>query len=175
LKKIRFRTEITAFAGASAALLVGLRAGTPSVATDPGGRPISDEEWRLRQRDWLPSAEDHALVARLMRRGIKSGRSRAGSPRPKSASTRTLRLRVRALAVEGGRAAIPAANAAEILIRRIRIRSPGLNPAHRDQQAYPTRDEGQPYYPPPAYPGPAYSAPPYTTSICCSESVTKPD
>ena len=50
---------------------IGVRAG---VATDPEGRPITDEEWRQRQRDWLPSAEDRAFVNSLMRRVTEPGK-----------------------------------------------------------------------------------------------------
>ena len=50
---------------------IGVWAG---VATDPEGRPIADEEWRLRPRDWLPSAEDRAFVNSLMRRVTEPGK-----------------------------------------------------------------------------------------------------
>jgi benzoyl-CoA 2,3-epoxidase subunit B len=33
----------------------------------PDGRPVSEEEWRRRRDEWLPSAEDKAFVASLMR------------------------------------------------------------------------------------------------------------
>jgi benzoyl-CoA 2,3-dioxygenase component B len=44
------------------------------VATDLEGRPITDEEWRLRQGDWLPSTEDRAFVGGLMQRVIEPGK-----------------------------------------------------------------------------------------------------
>ena len=43
------------------------------VSTDPDGRPIPDEEWRRREHQWLPSAEDRAFVASLMRRVTEPG------------------------------------------------------------------------------------------------------
>jgi benzoyl-CoA 2,3-dioxygenase component B len=42
--------------------------------TDPDGRPIADEEWRRRERDWLPTAEDRGFVASLMRRVTERGK-----------------------------------------------------------------------------------------------------
>jgi len=45
-----------------------------SVATDPEGRLITEEEWRLRQRDWLPSAEDRTFVTGLMQRVTEPGK-----------------------------------------------------------------------------------------------------
>ena len=44
------------------------------MATDPEGRPVTDETWRERQRDWLPSAEDRGFVASLMRRVTEPGK-----------------------------------------------------------------------------------------------------
>ena len=44
------------------------------VHTDPEGRLISDEAWRLRQRDWLPSPEDREFVSGLMQRVIEPGK-----------------------------------------------------------------------------------------------------
>ena len=44
------------------------------VATDPDGHPITDEEWRQRERDWLPSTEDRAFVASLMQRVTAPGK-----------------------------------------------------------------------------------------------------
>jgi benzoyl-CoA 2,3-dioxygenase component B len=44
------------------------------VHTDPKGRLISDEEWRLRQGDWLPSAGDRAFVSGLMQRVTEPGK-----------------------------------------------------------------------------------------------------
>ena len=44
------------------------------VATDPEGRPITDEEWRRRQGEWLPSAQDRSFVASLMRRVVEPGK-----------------------------------------------------------------------------------------------------
>jgi benzoyl-CoA 2,3-dioxygenase component B len=45
-----------------------------AIPTDPGGRLISDEEWHLRERDWLPSAEDRAFVTGLMQRVTEPGK-----------------------------------------------------------------------------------------------------
>ena len=59
LPSIRFHRAIGVWAG---------------VATDPEGRPIADKEWRLRQRDWLPSSEDSSFVASLMRRVVEPGK-----------------------------------------------------------------------------------------------------
>jgi len=59
LPSIRFRRSIGVWAG---------------VATDPDGRPIADEEWRRREYQWLPSAEDRAFVASLMRRVTSPGK-----------------------------------------------------------------------------------------------------
>jgi benzoyl-CoA 2,3-dioxygenase component B len=50
---------------------IGVWAG---VATDPEGRPITDEEWRRRQGDWLPSSEDRGFVASLMGRVTEPGK-----------------------------------------------------------------------------------------------------
>jgi len=75
----RFRLPSTRFHRA-----IGVWAG---VATDPEGRPISEQEWRLRERDWLPSAEDRGFVASLMRRVTDPGKVAGWIARPKSAST----------------------------------------------------------------------------------------
>jgi hypothetical protein len=40
----------------------------------PQGRPITEQEWRLRQPHWLPSAEDRGFVASLMRRVTEPGK-----------------------------------------------------------------------------------------------------
>ena len=50
---------------------IGVWAG---VAADPEGQPIADEEWRRRELDWLPSAEDRGFVASQMRRVTEPGR-----------------------------------------------------------------------------------------------------
>jgi benzoyl-CoA 2,3-dioxygenase component B len=42
--------------------------------TAPGGKPISDEEWAARQRDWLPTDEDRAFVKSLMQRVTEPGK-----------------------------------------------------------------------------------------------------
>jgi benzoyl-CoA 2,3-dioxygenase component B len=44
------------------------------VGTDPDGRPIPDEEWRRREYQWLPSAEDRSFVASLMQRVTEPGK-----------------------------------------------------------------------------------------------------
>ena len=75
----RFRLPSTRFHRA-----IGVWAG---VATDPEGRPISEQEWRLRERDWLSSAEDRGFVASLMRRVTDPGKVAGWIARPKSAST----------------------------------------------------------------------------------------
>jgi benzoyl-CoA 2,3-epoxidase subunit B len=62
----RFRLPSTRFHRS-----IGVWAGVP---TDPEGRPITDEAWRERQRDWLPSAEDSAFVNSLMRRVTEPGK-----------------------------------------------------------------------------------------------------
>jgi len=50
---------------------IGVWAG---VATDPEGQPIAQEEWLRREHQWLPSAEDRAFVASLMRRVTEPGK-----------------------------------------------------------------------------------------------------
>ncbi len=50
---------------------IGVWAGTP---TDPEGRLITNEDWRLRQRQWLPSPEDRAFVRSLMQRVTEPGK-----------------------------------------------------------------------------------------------------
>ena len=44
------------------------------MATNPEGRLITDEEWRWRQYQRLPSAEDRAFVASLMQRVTEPGK-----------------------------------------------------------------------------------------------------
>ena len=44
------------------------------IVTDPDGRPIAEPEWRRRERDWLPSAEDRAFVTSLMQRVTEPGK-----------------------------------------------------------------------------------------------------
>jgi benzoyl-CoA 2,3-dioxygenase component B len=45
-----------------------------AVATDLDGRPITDEEWRRREYQWLPSAKDRGFVASLMQRVTEPGK-----------------------------------------------------------------------------------------------------
>ena len=59
LPSIRFHRAIGVWAG---------------VATDPEGHPITDQEFRRRERDWLPSAEDRDFVGGLMRRVTEPGK-----------------------------------------------------------------------------------------------------
>jgi benzoyl-CoA 2,3-epoxidase subunit B len=51
LPSLRFRRSVGAWAG---------------IYTDPTGNPITAEEWRGRQHDWLPSEQDRAFVGSLM-------------------------------------------------------------------------------------------------------------
>ncbi len=44
------------------------------IHTDPQGNPIGDQQWAIRSRDWLPSAEDRAFVGSLMQRVIEPGK-----------------------------------------------------------------------------------------------------
>src|SRR5246500_3429049 len=44
------------------------------VRTDPDGHRITDEDWRRRERDWLPSSEDRGFVASLMQRVTEPGK-----------------------------------------------------------------------------------------------------
>jgi benzoyl-CoA 2,3-dioxygenase component B len=64
-RDFRFRLPSTRFHRS-----IGVWAG---VAADPEGCPITDEEWRLRVSNWLPSAEDRSFVASLMQRVIEPG------------------------------------------------------------------------------------------------------
>ena len=64
--KFRFRLPNTRFHRS-----VG---GWAGAAPDPEGHPIAEGEWRLREGDWLPSAEDRAFVASLMRRVTEPGK-----------------------------------------------------------------------------------------------------
>jgi benzoyl-CoA 2,3-epoxidase subunit B len=59
LPSLRFRRSVGAWAG---------------VHTDPAGRPITAEEWRARQYDWLPSERDRAFVGSLMQRVTEPGK-----------------------------------------------------------------------------------------------------
>ena len=45
-----------------------------AVHTDPQGTPITAEEWRARQGDWLPSDQDRGFVASLMQRVTEPGK-----------------------------------------------------------------------------------------------------
>ena len=40
----------------------------------PDGKVISEKEWRERQHEWLPTAEDHAFVQSLMHRVVEPGK-----------------------------------------------------------------------------------------------------
>jgi benzoyl-CoA 2,3-epoxidase subunit B len=62
----RFRLPSTHFRRS-----IGVWAGVPS---DPEAHPISDEEWRRRQYQWLPSVEDRAFVLSLMQRVTEPGK-----------------------------------------------------------------------------------------------------
>ena len=59
LPSLRFRRSVGAWAG---------------IHTDPQGEPISAEEWRARQYDWLPSERDRAFVGSLMQRVTEPGK-----------------------------------------------------------------------------------------------------
>src|SRR5437588_2938701 len=59
LPSLRFRRSVGAWAG---------------IHTDPQGKPISTEEWRDRQDDWLPSEQDRAFVGSLMQRVTEPGK-----------------------------------------------------------------------------------------------------
>jgi len=50
---------------------IGVWAG---IHTNPEGRPMTDEQWRLWQHEWLPSPEDRAFVQSLMRRVTEPGK-----------------------------------------------------------------------------------------------------
>jgi benzoyl-CoA 2,3-dioxygenase component B len=65
-RDFRFRLPSTRFHRA-----IGVWAG---VSTEPEGHPISDEEWRQRQYQWLPSVEDRAFVQGLMQRVTEPGK-----------------------------------------------------------------------------------------------------
>jgi benzoyl-CoA 2,3-epoxidase subunit B len=59
LPSLRFRRSVGAWAG---------------IHTDPQGKPISAEEWRAQQYDWLPSAQDQAFVGSLMQGVTEPGK-----------------------------------------------------------------------------------------------------
>jgi benzoyl-CoA 2,3-dioxygenase component B len=59
LPSLRFRRSVGAWAG---------------IHTDPQGKPISAEEWRAHQYDWLPSAHDRAFVGNLMQGVTEPGK-----------------------------------------------------------------------------------------------------
>ncbi len=59
LPSLRFRRSVGAWAG---------------IHTDPQGNPITAEEWRARQHDWLPSEQDRAFVGSLMQRVTEPGK-----------------------------------------------------------------------------------------------------
>ena len=56
---LRFRRSVGAWAG---------------IHTDPQGKPITAEEWRARNYDWLPSEQDRAFVGGLMQRVTEPGK-----------------------------------------------------------------------------------------------------
>ena len=43
------------------------------VRMSPDGRVVSEQEWRMREAEWLPSDADRAFVASLMGRGVEPG------------------------------------------------------------------------------------------------------
>ena len=53
---------------------IGNWAGVP---TDPSGKPISQAEYDARLASWLPSEDDRAFVASLMRRVVEPGKMAA--------------------------------------------------------------------------------------------------
>jgi benzoyl-CoA 2,3-dioxygenase component B len=59
LPSLRFRRSVGAWAG---------------IHTDPQGKPITAQEWRARQHDWLPSEQDRAFVGSLMQRVTEPGK-----------------------------------------------------------------------------------------------------
>lgn len=44
------------------------------VRISPDGRPVSEQEWELRKKEWLPTDEDRAFVASLMRQCLEPGK-----------------------------------------------------------------------------------------------------
>ena len=44
------------------------------VRISPDGRPVSEQEWELRKKEWLPSDEDRAFVASLMGQCLEPGK-----------------------------------------------------------------------------------------------------
>jgi benzoyl-CoA 2,3-dioxygenase component B len=59
LPSLRFRRSVGAWAG---------------IHTDPQGTPITAQEWRARQYDWLPSEHDRAFVGSLMQPVAEPGK-----------------------------------------------------------------------------------------------------
>jgi benzoyl-CoA 2,3-epoxidase subunit B len=59
LPSLRFRRSVGAWAGNH---------------TDPQGKRITADEWNARRHDWLPSEQDRAFVAGLMRRVTEPGK-----------------------------------------------------------------------------------------------------
>ena len=115
----RVRLPSTRFHGA-----IGVWAG---VAIDPERRPITEEEWRLRQHHWLPSAEDRGFVASLMRRVTEPGKV-AGwiAPAGNRHQRHAARLRIRPLELirsTGGEPSRPSR-----LIEHPSWRQPGQHP-----------------------------------------------
>jgi len=65
----------TSFAsGCRAPASAARSASGPVSRPTPEGQPIAEEEWRRREPDWLPSSEDRAFVASLMRRVTEPGK-----------------------------------------------------------------------------------------------------
>ena len=44
------------------------------VRISPDGRPVSEQEWELRKKEWLPTDEDRAFVASLMGQCLEPGK-----------------------------------------------------------------------------------------------------
>jgi benzoyl-CoA 2,3-dioxygenase component B len=59
LPNLRFRRSVGAWAG---------------IYTDPQGKPITAEEWSVRQNDWLPSQLDQSFVESMMQRVTEPGK-----------------------------------------------------------------------------------------------------
>ncbi len=59
LPSLRFRRSVGAWAG---------------IYTNPQGKPISAEEWRAREYDWLPSQLDRSFVDSVMKRVTEPGK-----------------------------------------------------------------------------------------------------
>ena len=57
------------------------------VRVSPEGRLLTEAEWGVKKREWLPSPEDEAYVQSLMQPVTERGQLPTGSPRPRVAST----------------------------------------------------------------------------------------